>query len=573
MSGRITSGNIKNLRLYLHNSDYDSFLELCSQLRKEYPDRLEIYKLEVSCLIGLGKFQEALSVIQTSKAESSFEFHSAYCLYRLLRTDEALALISEDPLENNFLLLKAQLYYRKGDYLKALRTYEILDLKLNSGVNFTASIALSESPWSYCLSTEKKFMELNFSSSCYEQCFNLACLFMWRKKLPEALNYLQKSYQLCSALPLSDGFSRKDQDYELLSITLQIAIVHHLAHTDSPADVYRRILDSNVAGDDVLILVAEANLRVLERTRPLSLSESIRLGASSNLSVFQSAILKINFARQLYYDQRFLDCRQECQELCKEFTAWVDPILLKVSALLASHEETAALTFLEASVGRLSSVECLLALCQIHAKTGSFQRAIELLEFPPFVLPSEAGPGISAALVSLYRSAKKWDAAVEVLTRLNASTSEAHRLEDVRLVLGHVYYSKEEYESAYSCYEEVFLVNRSNTKALASLILTCQKFDDERAELLAEQLPDKPIDSQAIEKLLLDMTSCLQRKKNNARSKRKRSKPNRASPIQNQEMWMPKRRRPSSSKSRVGSKDKSKPNHVVSKVNRRRSRK
>ncbi|KAK6054103.1 hypothetical protein COOONC_08391 [Cooperia oncophora] len=101
------------------SGDYQKALQAANRIIRRYPKELYAFKCKLVCLIQLGMYDDALTLLKKTPPNQMGEcaFEKAYILYRLERNDEALeALAACDPKDHRALELKAQLCYRLDQF-------------------------------------------------------------------------------------------------------------------------------------------------------------------------------------------------------------------------------------------------------------------------------------------------------------------------------------------------------------------------------------------------------------------------------------------------------------------------
>ncbi|KAG8820161.1 hypothetical protein FRC17_010240 [Serendipita sp. 399] len=107
----------------LDGEHLENALKTTNKLLALDPEDADAIQTHLYLLVKTSRYQEALKV--TDNNPQQFKFERAYALYRLQREQEAADLLADEE-ERSVILLKAQIYYRQGNYAEASEIYNDL---------------------------------------------------------------------------------------------------------------------------------------------------------------------------------------------------------------------------------------------------------------------------------------------------------------------------------------------------------------------------------------------------------------------------------------------------------------
>eukprot|EP00123_Amoebidium_parasiticum_P015837 comp23167_c0_seq1/m.37504 comp23167_c0_seq1/g.37504 ORF comp23167_c0_seq1/g.37504 comp23167_c0_seq1/m.37504 type:complete len:648 (-) comp23167_c0_seq1:600-2543(-) len=496
-----TAAAFTELDRHLKNDKFDAASRIAAKLVQDNPEDQDAYNAQLYCLINLNQFDAAVKLIDSHKFAASSTYQKAYALYRLLKLDEALDLLRKQPsTEPRFKELEAQILYRKEDYAAALNIYTNI-LKASQVedngehlTNYLAALAGAK------LAGDSKLASPIETLSTYEQHYNAACYAIANGDYVKAEAALQKAKEVCKSSLEGDGFDEQEVEEELGVIRVQLALVAQLTgRTDEARAEYEAVLKNR--GDGAVMAVAANNNCVLQGDANVSGGKKIlkplrEASLAQKLTSFQNRIIGLNQALLSFHSHQYEQCRQELKTLPR-WEEWDMPVLVEAACLAQEKQLQQAVArlkgFLEknpkAEAGRVH-----LALAQLAINQGDVEGASKSLEVAAATNPS---PGLVSALAALHERRGDTAAAMMVFADAIVFQEKANNkdaLVDVLRSQAQFLERIGDVEAAANVYARLIKLNPGNYSELARLVVLYSKFDPEKAELYAEQLPS--IDSQ-----------------------------------------------------------------------------
>lgn len=159
--------------------------------------------------------------------------------------------------------LKAQLFYRLGEYGEASSVYEKLfrqcsdDWEDERNANYMAAVTMQRS-------VKKTNTKINPSLETYEQNFNYACYLIEDENYTEAIKYLEKAQKMCKEILYEDGFSDEEIEEELAIIRVQIAYAYQKMHLKNEARIAYEAINRDLISDSTTLIVLLNNLPTVQ---------------------------------------------------------------------------------------------------------------------------------------------------------------------------------------------------------------------------------------------------------------------------------------------------------------------
>ena len=268
----LVSALFKKLSLYGSEEEYDKALEVCDIILKKIPDDLDTKRTKITCLINLGKFRDALSLIETltrscgDKVQLELVLWKGYCLYRLGQYRECTQFLQQmegarASIGINELL--AQAYYRLEEYERSSLLYQSILKECNDDyveerrANWLACNALQAQL------TGKGDLPSSPSPETYEQCFNMSLVATSLGCLEESLEYLRQSEELCRQTMEEEGCEEEEIVEELNIVIIQRGFVYTMKKEHEKA---LEILQTSARGqhnDPTQVAIVSNNILVL----------------------------------------------------------------------------------------------------------------------------------------------------------------------------------------------------------------------------------------------------------------------------------------------------------------------
>ena len=270
-------------------------------VRKSLPEDMDLIRTELTALIGLDKYEEAMEVIPSAPG---FDFERGYLLYKLGKFRDVAALC-EGRSDPKFQHLCAQAHYKLGTFGRAMGMYQ--DLSSIKGDQSSALVNLSAAGVAPGVSeTMLAHAQLNAATE-WEILYNKSLAMGLGGKYPEALNLLTQAGRVLS--------KEEDVDEELLQIDLQKAyVLQKMEEAQQAQVIYTRIRDGQTR-DANLRAVACHNLAMAQE-QAHTFTEAMKV--DNKLTVLQQAAALLNLAL-VYAKKRknaeFEECLKQVEEL------------------------------------------------------------------------------------------------------------------------------------------------------------------------------------------------------------------------------------------------------------------
>merc|ERR1711953_1328359 len=203
----------------------------------------------------LGKFEDALKQIRDTHFKVDLTFEESYCLYRLNRPEDALAIIEENGgagKSEKIRELQAQIYYKLyRDIMKNTND----DFEQERLTNMQATAVYVEGA------------EVVDQDDTYEMTYNRACQLLANQQWSEAEEALKKAEEMCKTNLREDEADDEEIERETGIIRVQIGFAVQMQgdKRDREAqNIYNAVLKSKPS-DIGLVAVASNNLVTLNK--------------------------------------------------------------------------------------------------------------------------------------------------------------------------------------------------------------------------------------------------------------------------------------------------------------------
>ena len=417
----------------------DKALHTCDQILALVPGDDDARRAKVGLLLHSEQYSEALRLLQANPAGEQLQFETAYCLYRLDRHAEALALLESGWATAGVAQLRAQLQYRSGDAAGAVVTYE-QGHKVRAARGWPACVSppgQGLTPPCPCLTQSglleshdartnllaalvpDRAAEVEALASAlgvgaednYVAAYNFACADLALGRLPDARRHLSLAQRLGREMLMEeDDLSEAEVQAELLPVSLQAAHVAFLqGRSREAADIYTSLLKLPTQ-DAASAAVAANNLAAARQSHEVfdSLKRLDKLmcrggldltpALCSRLSQQQRHVIRGNRAAVLMLTNKLEQSRELVKALAAADPQDVTCALLQAALLVRDKKAAQADQVLETAPA--SDVRVLLMRAQLAAgPLSDVDRAASLLgQLPPALLHS---PRVTATLLAL----------------------------------------------------------------------------------------------------------------------------------------------------------------------------
>jgi signal recognition particle subunit SRP72 len=393
-----------------------------------------VLQAEIVALLKLDKPKEALDLLD--RQGLNLPFHRAYAYYKLSAYEDSLEICVKFD-SHEFLLLRAQNYYRIGYSEKATEIYEQLMAK-DSG-NTELAINLSAALISPVLcSRAMNHMFLNDAKS-WEILFNQSCAVIMSGKYPEALELLQRVQEVLMA----------DDQYEdeKFLVTFQRAYIYSLMQdTETSTKLYNEIIQAQSA-DENLKQVAICNIAVLsEKESADTLKKFLKtLDISDKLTVHQKVAIYHNLALIYYRKKKYADAEECLRQTDKYPVAREKSLTIRAFILYKEKKESEYRNLLLNCEPALKAYGIQL-LSKIYSFSNRPLDAAEAL-YALKNIPECNNPEIYIKASDVFSQVNDLDKAIEVL---NSGYSSFPKDKKITLALADVYAKKNAFDDAIS---------------------------------------------------------------------------------------------------------------------------
>lgn len=434
------SGLLGKLEVYSKTDSHRQVYDTAKLILSKDGSNIQALKRSLVALINMDNYKDAEKLIQqysklveTNKTYLVLEL--AYIYYKLDSTKEDdLTSLSDFITASNsraFNHILAQYYYRIGEDIKALEIYKILineksddeSENLDLSVNERAVISQLkfQNNFNYELNNLTNPISFSYSDS-YDQLFNDSLILIIDKKYNEAIDLLNKTYDLAEN-SLSD-YEQHEKFIELGPIKLQLAYVNILLSKYETAnslldDLNNQLKNLSNGTNDINVkilnlliqinkLVCIENLESLDNVeaallyRELDFNDTIDI-SKQRLTIPQLLIIERNHLLLSFFSGK------KSKDLIKSFNEKFSFSLLPNAITFNNDIKENLLTnkkyFYNLSIKNPSNISLCLLASQIAINANNYQRAISILENSVnyneniLLLPS-----IGKLLYSLYES-------------------------------------------------------------------------------------------------------------------------------------------------------------------------
>ncbi|XP_046657297.1 signal recognition particle subunit SRP72-like [Daphnia pulicaria] len=484
------------------NGDYSRAIKVAKKILQEAPDEVNAQNCLVVCYIQESDFKNGLSTINKNAALSdSMTFEKAYCLYRLNRTQESLAVLNkENNPEAKHKELKAQVLYRMERFVECLELYK--DLIKNTQDDYEAERETNLSAVVASLSLEGTKTSLPMSrDDSYELSYNESIRLLGEGKNAEAEAQLRKAETLCRKSLEEDGATEEEIEDELALIRVQLGYATQLqGRTSESQQMYQMVLKQKPS-DVALSAIASNNSAVIngaqnifDSRRKLKMTRSTVEENEAKFTTRQKQALAVNQCLFLGATSQAEQCRKAIEELKKDYPEGIIEVLLLQATLefKANRLEEALATL--ASSKPDSALTAGLAALQLLLEKREFDRAITHLEQ---LLKQHFRLGLLGSLVSLHSARGQRDKAISLVNEALDKFNKTKADNQVKLLRQAAAFHLKggEPEKAAACLEQLWKLDSNDTATLARLVLLYSQFDPATAQKKSQQLPPLALDA------------------------------------------------------------------------------
>jgi signal recognition particle subunit SRP72 len=495
----------KELETFVGKEKYVKALGVCTKIIAKFPSD-DATRCQCMCYLRQSKFAKALEVATPDKAFLAFE--RAYCLYRLNKLQESIAVL--DGIADKSMALQhleAQVRYRMGEFDRVIDVYgevipqedEPAETQANAIAAYTAAGRGKEGM--------EMIPEEDVDPDNYELTYNIASAMAQAGCLDEAEGALRKADSSCREILLGEGYSPDELDQECAVILVQLAYVLQLkGDTQKASAICKSVLKSK-PDDPAVLAVASNNIVCMRKDHDLfdsfkRIKTALADENTAKLPAAQVESIHFNRALLLLYADKGAECREALAALRAKYPASAKPALFESALLLRERDYEACVALLQ----RTDSLEAKLTLAHVQLAQDNKTAAAGTLASLEEVKNTPAGV---ATLVAMYQALGEDAKAVQVFDdvmafRLGAGGAAAAGDDDgayeegtLRLQEAAAAFKLERglYQQAAEAYESIvaggLASGADRIKAMARLTIALSQTDDEEATTRwAEMLPE-----------------------------------------------------------------------------------
>ena len=538
----------------------DSIINVSDNILKIVPTDASAIQCKTFALLENEEYEEVVECTQSFQNNSNSNhpnpvlFERAYALYKLNREREVLSeLISHaEDLSFEMLQLKAQAYYKLGQYLSSANTYtEIFDMiaieqkkeeddreidvdendMMELCTNMAAAYVNANEPMLGLDVIDTKFP----TTKEYELLFNRACALIACNSFGQARETLASAEVVARASMEKEGNTKEEIEQKCMVIQASRAVVDQLCGDEDNAKHIYNIVVSTLAKDKNPSVVAQNNLVSL-RGGEHELFDSMKrikaLEKVSNLTARQSRLIGLNALSLRVLTGKLDEAKKSIQKTrdinqqqLKSSSSNVagetktttnrrnsmstteiteeDMILIEAGILYRQKNMQECSNMLEIASKQNPTFQKLI-VSRIHLliKSKKYTEAALLLQQHSTLGSTPAG---IATQVKLYELAGQNDQASQVLSdalqNVGSSDSSGTFIATLLSASAEMYMKSGDYQKAANTYSQIIerltstKTNTTNKEtdamvaARANLVVACSKFDPIRAAKEAEKLP------------------------------------------------------------------------------------
>jgi len=485
-----------------NNGDYTRASKVAKKILQEAPNELKAQHCLVVCHIQESEFKNGLSIINKNPALAEvMSFEHAYCLYRVNRTKEALAVLNKETnADTKHKELKAQILYRMERFSECLDLYKDLiknthdDYEIERETNLSAVVA--------SLSLEGKKTNLPvMRDNSYELSYNEAIRLLGEGKVQEAEAQLRKAETFCRKSLEEDGANEDEIEDELALIRVQLGYTAQLQGRMSEAQqLYQKVLKQKPT--DVAVLALAANnsstingaQNVFDSRRKLKLTKATLDENDVKFTMKQKRALAVNQCLFLGLTLQMEQCKKMMDQLKKDYPGGLLELTLLQAAFdfKANRLEDALATL--ASTNPEDELIAGLAGLQFLLEKREFDRAVTHLEA---LLTKHFRLGILGSLVSLHTARGERNQAIDLVNQTLDRFNKTKAENQVKLLrqAAAFHFKGGELEKSTECLEQVLKSDPSDVTTMARLVLLYSQFDPEAAKKKSQLLPPLELDA------------------------------------------------------------------------------
>ncbi|CAK8688052.1 unnamed protein product [Clavelina lepadiformis] len=499
-----------DLNKSINKSDYRQALKAANKIlhTKEGNGDVDTMHCKVVAMLQMNQFSETLKFIEaTEQINNVLIFEKAYCQYRLLLSEEALATINQTR-EHDIRLneLKAQVLYKLGRYEEALTVYKrlIKDCSDDYDEERKTNLSAVHAALSAFHGVETN---IGFVPDSYEQLYNKACWLIGRGKVEEAKDLLEQAEASCRQLYEGDpDITAEDIEAETSVIRVQLGYcLQILGNEDKALAIYNQVIRSRPS-DLAMVAVASNNIISINKEQNVfdskkKMKATIASGVENKLVPFQRQIIDFNRALLFMYSNQWDACRKLLKGLQREHRSSSVPSLIQAMQLCREKNASKAIDYLKNFISEHSDPDLSsddldlknikLALVQLLLSQGQLAESCSVLESMPEI---SYEPAVVSCLVNLYRAQGKEP---EMTSKLFTRAVEWHKKKKSSLgLLFDLMWQSSKFnldhnkpQEGASVLEDMLRLDPKNVKVLAKLIYAYSQFNTSKAHQISKGLP------------------------------------------------------------------------------------
>ncbi|KAI9024759.1 hypothetical protein DFJ74DRAFT_666201 [Hyaloraphidium curvatum] len=506
--------------------DGDRVVRTADKILKVAPGDADALAAKLVALVRADKFGDAIALLgsfpKDLRAQAAFE--EAYCLYRLNKHEEAMAVIDastaagdDGPAKLKMEQLRAQVAYKAEDYKTAMEITKGLVQQVPAHdqesseylTNHLAAVAGLLLAGDKAPGDALEGLRMPDRASLqlsYETAYNLGCYFAGLGDWDRAVSWLEVARSIGRKALQDEGSSDADEQLQqdLATIAIELSYVYQKqGRSAEAAELSHDILRAKVT-DPLLTAIASAN--ALSSRGP----HNDLLGSAKR---FKSALTEPALAKMAAYQRRPVDvddalvslwtnkpaeAKSKVQQLASKYGEDDLAAAAAVGLSVLDRKPQKTLEALrEAVAKRPKSLRLRLSLCQALVEQSDFSGALESLQ--ALVSDSRSAsdkallPGLMKLLVLLYEKQDQPDKALALMEEV-ASLKDGQELGLSLRMLADLKTKCGRLEDAAKDLELLHARDPSDVQAIAGLVAIYSKLDPAKAARFDSLLPDTAVE-------------------------------------------------------------------------------
>lgn len=557
----------------IKKSDYNQCLNIANKILNSFPNEKEAIQCKLVSLINLGKSDELITFIEKNSLQKEYYLEYAYCLYDSKEYKKSLEILNNlSEKSNEIEILKAQNYYKSGEFNKSYEIYKkLIEEKIKNNElenyselfsNFLSSFALSKS------NDEEFLKKLEKFSKTWENYFNFSIVYLQKGDYEKCFEILKK---------IKEEFPNFDDEFnELKNLLLTFYIIQNIldgfeiskySNIHSEFDKFFDKLKKNKKNSDLIKLFPYFyNNMLFYRKDKDSPTETVKkfdtILKDKQLNSDEKKIILKNKINFLIRGNKINEANEELKNLLNNEND-SDLILLKCYLVYKTEKKKEKIIEILSNDEKLKNIpEVKLFILQLMLQTLNVKNPEKIhksiLNFINDYKEFSYNEKFLSFFIGFYLSRKLYSQLKEFINNFNDLKQLQNKINNnqnfkkIIIKIGNFYYITNDYENSIKYYK-YYLDNIDNKdKEITILLIQSLSHNNiEEAEKLRRNIDETVIDlsNESINNLLSELFTKFKRqdKINKKKKKHKKKKrypknfnPKNPGPMPDPERWLPK---------------------------------